>query len=606
MQAPRLLQATAVVVKRYHVDLTDQTVRFEPVLSEDLEDALGGIARATKILADVDVDDPYAPSSPLIMNLGLLSGTRVMTGLRTFFHGYSPLKVSDGGAPGLMWSAGSGHFGTKLRGLGVDEVIFTGRAERPTLLHLTPGEDGEPVVFEFLDASDLGGETVNQRIQGLHGRYPEAHFAVVGPAAEHYESVRYALIALSTDNQLETGDAKPRFCGRGGYGGVMASKNLWAIAADGPDPGRVRGLRDVNREINLGPGSVRYRDTEEDRGGTWRNIKWMHEEGALPEFNFAPTNTGAAVALYRPSVEAGPYEVKAERCYLCGIRCHKNVYDKAPDGEIGPFRAKVDYEPITLLSSNLGIYDPEDVLVLISLADEMGMDSISLGVTLGYVMDYNRRNNEALVDDLSFGDFDGVADAIRAAADGRLPEIGMGVKRLADRTGESGYAMHSKGVEYPAYQPHINPGFPWALAGGHMSMRTFMLYLTERQTDLNYWVNAITESGPLYLMDDITGLCKFANASPDMEAEALRTAVGLDVTGDDLTRVAMRTQLRGYANERRQGFGADDYRLPAEAHGPIGSSNIEVFNTPEFFSELRERVTEKLDRKAAEAGFPTA
>jgi aldehyde:ferredoxin oxidoreductase len=282
------------------------------------------------------------------------------------------------------------------------------------------------------------------------------------------------------------------------------------------------------------------------------------------------------------------------------------VYDKAPDGEIGPFRAKVDYEPITLLSSNLGIYDTEDVLVLISLADEMGMDSISLGVTLGYVMDYNRRNNGALVDGLSFGDFDGVADAIRAAADGRLPEIGMGVKRLADRTGESGYAMHSKGVEYPAYQPHINPGFPWALAGGHMSMRTFMLYLTERQTDLNYWVNAITESGPLYLMDDITGLCKFANASPDMEAEALRTAVGLDVTGDDLTRVAMRTQLRGYANERRQGFGADDYRLPSEAHGPMGTSNIEVFNTPEFFSELRERVTEKLDREAAEAGFSTA
>ncbi len=606
VQAPTLLPPAAFVVNRHHVDLATKEVRFESVQSEDLEDALGGIARATKLLADVDVDDPYAPSSPLVMNLGLLSGTRVMTGLRTFFHGYSPLKVSDSGVPGLMWSAGSGHFGTKLRGLGIDEVIFTGRAERPTLLHLTPGEDGGPAVFEFLDASDLSGATVNDRIQRLHGRYPQAHFAVIGPAGEHHEAVRYASIALSTDNQLESGDAKPRFCGRGGYGGVMASKNLWAIAADGPDPGRVRGLRDINREINVGPGSVRYRDLEGDRGGTWRTMKWMDEERALPEFNFAPTGAGAAVTLYRASVEEGPYEVKAEGCYLCGIHCHKNVYDKAPDGEIGPFRAKVDYEPITLLSSNLGIYDPDEALILIHLADEMGMDSVSLGVTLGYIMDYNRRNSGTLVDGLSFGDFDGVVDAIRAAADGRLPELGMGVKRIADRTGESGYAMHSKGVEYPAYQPHINPGFPWALAGGHMAMRTFMLYVTERQTDLDYWVDAITESGPLYLMDDITGLCKFANASPEMEAEALRIATGLDITGDDLTRVAMRTQLRGYANERRRGFGVDDYRLPAEAHGPMGSTDIDVFNTPEFFAELRERVTEKMDRQAIDAGFPTA
>ncbi len=136
-----MLPVTAVMIRRYHVNLTDQTVRFETVPAEDLEDALGGIARATKLLIDVEVDDPYAPSAPLVMNLGLLSGTRVMTGLRTFFHGYSPLKVSDSGAPGLMWSAGSGHFGTKLRGLGIDEVIFTGRADRPTLIHLTPGAD---------------------------------------------------------------------------------------------------------------------------------------------------------------------------------------------------------------------------------------------------------------------------------------------------------------------------------------------------------------------------------------------------------------------------------------------------------------------------------
>ncbi len=172
--------------------------------------------------------------------------------------------------------------------------------------------------------------------------------------------------------------------------------------------------------------------------------------------------------------------------------------------------------------------------LLIHLSDELGMDSISLGVTLGYVMEYNRRHDADLLGGLSFGDVDGVMAAIQAVAEGLLPDLGGGVKRLSDRLDETGYAMHSKGIEYPAYEPHINPGFPWALAGGHMSMRTFMLYAMERQTDLDYWVDAIAGTGPLYLIDDFTGLCKFANASPEFEAEAIRIATGLDITGDDL------------------------------------------------------------------------
>jgi aldehyde:ferredoxin oxidoreductase len=598
-----LKPATEFEFSRFHVDLTDQTVRHEVVRCEDLEDALGGIARATKLLADVQVDDPYDPVAPLVMNLGLLSGTRVMTGLRTFFHGYSPLKQSVTGQPGLMWSAGSGHFGTKLRGLGIDEVIFTGRADRPTLLHLSPGDEGGPARFQFLDAGDLTGRTVNDRIQDLHGRYSDAHFAVIGPAGENYESVRFASIALSTDNQLKSGDGKPRFCGRGGYGGVMASKNLWAIAADGPNPPRARGLKRINQEINLGEGSARYRDLEHDRGGTWRTMKMMQEAQSLPEYNFAPTGTDASVALLRPSVEDGPYIVQAEGCYLCGIKCHKNVFDQLDDGTTGVFRAKVDFEPITLLSSNLGIFDPDVAFSLIELTDELGMDSISLGVTLGYAMDHNRRTGSDLLGRLGFSDPDGVTEAIQAVAGGRLPELGQGVKRLSEQTGETAYAMHSKGLEYPAYQPHTNPGFPWALAGGHMSMRTFFLYVIERETGVDYWVDAITNRGPLYLMDDITGMCKFANVDPHFEAEALRIATGLDITGEELTSTVMRTFLRGYACERGAGFGNDDYRLPAESHEPMEGSNLPHFNTPEFFEQVQTRVMDALDQQAIAAGF---
>ncbi|MEA2011311.1 MAG: aldehyde ferredoxin oxidoreductase C-terminal domain-containing protein, partial [Actinomycetota bacterium] len=258
------------------------------------------------------------------------------------------------------------------------------------------------------------------------------------------------------------------------------------------------------------------------------------------------------------------------------------------------------------LSFNLGVYDPDTALSLIDLVDEFGMDSISLGVTLGYVMEYNRRNAGDLAGGLAYGQADELMNAIRSVAGGRLPEVGQGVKRLSGQTGETAFAMQSKGVEFPAYLPHTNPGYPWALAGGHMAMRTYLLYFTERQTDVDYWVNAITVSGPMFLMDDITGICKFAGISADLEAEALRLATGIAVTGEELTTAVMNTFLRGYANERRTGFDVDDYRLPADAHGQVGRAEIEVFNTPEFFSELQARVTAKLDSDADAAGFETA
>lgn len=605
-QEAALKPPTAFSVNRYRVDLTTESVSFERVPCEDLEDVLGGIARATKLLAGTVVDDPYDPAAPIVMNLGLLSGTRVMTGLRTYFHGYSPLKMSRSGRPGLMWSAGSGKFGTKLRGLGIDEVVFTGRAASPRLIHLTPADDpdgpGGPATFEFLDASDLAELHVNDRIMTLHGRYPEAHFAVIGPAAQNYETVRYASIALSTENQLKTGDPKARFCGRGGYGGVLASKNLFAIAADAPNPKvSSRGLRDINKEINLGKGSWPYRD--DGAGGTWRQVPLQHKNGILPEFNFNPTGTDAGVALTRPEVEKGPYQIKAESCYLCGIKCHKNVYDDV-DGEAGPFRTKVDYEPFILLSSNLGLYDVDKALDLVALVDELGMDSISLGVSLGHVMEWNRRNPDSpLVDGLSYGDYDAIHAAVNAISEGRLPEVGEGVLRLAMRTGSLDFAMQAKGVEFPAYVPHSNPGYPWALAGGHMSMKTFLLVILEKETGIDYWVDAITNRGPMFLLDDMTGMCKFAALDPTLVAEALGIAAGLEVTADDLRGAVDRTQVRGYASERRVGFEVEDYSLPADAHQPARGSKLPYFNTPEFFEELRSKVIDVFDERAAAYGY---
>src|SRR5689334_438727 len=88
---------------RVTVDLSQEDIRQEVIACRDLDDFLGGIARSFKLLADYDVEDAFAPASPLIMNLGTFSGTDLMTGLRIFFSAYSPLKVANNGRPLAMW-----------------------------------------------------------------------------------------------------------------------------------------------------------------------------------------------------------------------------------------------------------------------------------------------------------------------------------------------------------------------------------------------------------------------------------------------------------------------------------------------------------------------
>jgi len=598
---------------RYNVDLGSGEIACQSHPCEDLEDVLGGIARGFKFIESCPVNDAYDPAATLLMTLGVLSGSNAMTGLRTYFVAYSPLKRSHTGLPSAMWSAGSGKFGTKLRYLDLDEIAFTGRSDSPVLLYIGRESD-EPdaaVTLRLEDASHLVGLKVNAKIQSLAQRYGKnAHFAVIGPAGENYSSVRYAAVALSTENQLKSGDPKPRFCGRGGMGSIMGSKNLIAIVADSVD---VRdpdapSFKDFNIEVAKGDGSARFRDNATDRlGGTWANYVPLNQKHALPEMNFNPTGTEASFALHRQTVQdSGQFVIKDESCFRCGIKCHKNVYDIDDEGKAGTFRAKLDYEPLNLLASNLGIFDADQACTIVELVDELGFDSISCGVSLSYLMEYNRRHaddGKALPEGPRYGDFRSVIKAVTDAALGQDQRLGQGVLRIGEELGDPDYAMHCKGLELPAYLPQTNPGYPWAMAGGHMSMRTFLLLLFEGDTSMDYWVGAITDPdrGLVQFPYDMVGICKFAGMGAPAIAAAVAELTGLDVTADSLREMTVRTFLRGYRLEKLQGMTIEDYSLPADAFNEYPSIELPDFVSQEFFSELQGQVTEIFDRMLQES-----
>ena len=150
-------------------------------------------------------------------------------------------------------------------------------------------------------------------------------------------------------------------------------------------------------------------------------------------------------------------EVKGVDPY-CNARCGIVVKD-AEGGN-----AEVDYENITMLGSNIGITDLGEAAALNRLADEYGLDTISLGSNLAFLMEASEKG---LIDEkLQWGDFDGckrvIAEIVNNKGLGQI--VYGGVKKAAERLGSESndWAMEVKGMEISAYTCQSLPGMALA------------------------------------------------------------------------------------------------------------------------------------------------
>ena len=254
----------------------------------------------------------------------------------------------------------------------------------------------------------------------------------------------------------------------------------------------------------------------------------------------------------------------------------------------------------------LGLHEAGPAAALIHLCDNCGMDAISIGVTVSYVLSYNERHpDHKLFNGATFGDFDKIRELVEQTGYGSLPGIGHGLKRLSEETGETSYAYHVKGLELPAYQPETNPGYAWAIAGGHMSMGTYGMLAREGTTDLDAWVKAITQEKLQIVGFDMIGLCKFFDIvngiGTDMVVDCLKAECGLEVTKEDLRAAVKRAFLRGLALELRQGYSQAEFCLPAEVtENPNPHIALPGLTTPEFLNELAARVWDVFERELRE------
>ena len=526
---------------------------------------LGGRGLGTRLIMDFcdPACDPLGPGNVMAIALSPLTGTTAPTAGRGHAVFKSPLT-------GAIGSANSGgRWGKVMKGTGYDALVITGAAKSPVYLSISDRGASLAERVQLLDASGLWGKTVPETTAALNTTHGDkSSVLAIGPAGEN--RVRFATLM----NDLN------RAYGRGGPGAVLGSKNLKAVVVSGAgktsvsDAELLKQVVEQTRHVMKAVPTTKRVMRELGTAGLVHLINFM---GILPHHNFRDC-THVEALLDQISGEAVTAKIltKAGACFGCPIMCqrHTHVGDKIGEGP--------EYETMALMGPLLDVYDLEAITLGNYAANELGLDTMSLGGALACAAELFE------AEALSPADFGG--DAVRFGDAGIYPGIvkqiaerrglgdliGEGAREMARRAGRPDLAMTVKGLELPAYDPrgmpaqalgymtsptgacHLRGGYSVSLAyfGGYKEVPRYLI----RQAALT----AINQQN-LGIIQDSLGICRFTGYAVGSQhwARIFSAVTGEETGSNDLEHAAERIATLERLFNNRAGLGRADDDLPA-------------------------------------------
>ncbi len=348
------------------VDLTSGEIENTSLPADAMPLILGGKGLGAWLLYHEQPGGvaPLSPENHLIFHNGPLTGTTAPTAGRFGCTTRSPATgtYSD--------SYCGGYWGQKLKYAGFDALVLTGCAPEPSILLI----DGNQAKIK--PAAHLWGLNITETTNRLWEEFGrDWQSLVIGPPGEKQRNI--AGIFNET-----------RALARGGVGAVMGSKNLKAIVVRGNGYVKVHAPEKYQRALQLAFRAVRMSSeiTLLSKEGTANILEIVNVMGALPTRNFQGGHFEAAEAV--SGWAFGKHEwVKDYACFGCPIACGKYTRP-LEDGVLieGP-----EYETIYAFGPNCAIGDRETIMRLNWWCDEYGLDTISTGGVVGFVMEMFER-----------------------------------------------------------------------------------------------------------------------------------------------------------------------------------------------------------------------
>ncbi len=529
-----------------------------------------------------------------------------------------------------------GYFGPFLKFSGWDALEIQGKAKKDVVIII----DGTLGKIMIEDAHELPNEA-HRICDGLTARYggdnkKQVSVVTAGPGAER---TKFGCLNFSWYDAPKK-VVRYKQAGRGGIGTVFRDKKIKALVAKAPNfnvktnhPADLEGLKEVAR---LHSNEIRTLDPKQNEMsivGTTHLIPIMNEFDLLPVHNFKfgshPDADKIGSDAYRKRFTKG-----FDGCWIgCSVACSHGVMDF--ELKTGPFKGhKVfvdgpEYETIAGVGSNCGIFDPDWILEMNFYCDTYGLDTISVGTSIAFVMECYERGligKEAFGGlELNFGNKDAAMEIVHqmARGEGFGKIMGQGIRYMkslfaekygADTNILQDIGMEAKGLEYSEYVTKESlaqqGGYGLALKGPqhdeawlifldmvHKLMPTF-----EQKAEALHWF-------PMFrTWFGLCGLCKLPwndivpedNKSTHEPAKVMKhvgwyaqyfsSVTGRKSTPDDLIRMSEKVYNFQRIFNLRMGFGRREHdSIPYRSMGPVTVEEYES-RQERYDKQLREEV----------------
>lgn len=531
------------------INLSDNSVETVPLDMEMARLFLGGRGLGARLLWDLvgPEVEPLSPENVLIFTTGPITASSSQTSNRFNVSTKSPLTET------ILHANSGGWWGMQFKRTGHDALIVRGKAEKPVMIEITP--DG----VQIKDAQHLWGKSVFETTEALGQNRNRRNVLCIGPAGEN--KVRIA--AIMND--------KERALARGGGGAVMGSKNLKAIVVEGKDRNRPEDqdqfkfmLYETGKLLKASP----LTSQALPEFGTAVVMNVVNEIGALPTRNFQQSQFEGADKISGETI-TDEILVKNQACWACPITCTRiSKTESGKEGE-GP-----EFESAWAFGAQCGIDDLDAITEANFLCNDLGLDTISMGNTIGCAMELAEKG--ILDIDLGFGQASKLLALINDTAyrNGIGAELAEGSYRMAEKFGAPQLSMSVKKLEMPAYDPRGMQGQGLVYATGNRGAchetgnmlgpevlalpRLLDRFATQGKAGI---VSVHQDSAAVI---DSLVYCKFVNMAVGVEffARTITAVTGELFSEEDLMMVGERVWTLERLYNLREGFTDEDDTLP--------------------------------------------
>jgi aldehyde:ferredoxin oxidoreductase len=533
---------------------------------------LGGRGLIARILLDEvpPICEPLGPLNKLIFTPGLLVGHMLSSCDRISVGGKSPLTG------GVKEANAGGTTGLHLMFLGIRALIIEDKPIEDAWSVLFINRDG----INFEPADGLIGCGVYECARKLIEKYgSKIAVAVIGQGGE------MQCLAAGIQN-LDKENLPSRIAARGGLGALMGSKKIKALVIDAngaqkppiahPDEFR-QAQRVFTKALMEQPQTAVYRDY-----GTAGMARMSNGFGGIPTRNFSQGQFEKIETI------SGEYmrDVILERdgdgnpthaCMPgCTIRCSNNYADSNGQSIVSP----LEYETIGLLGSNLGISDLDIIAKINWLVNDLGLDSIEVGASIGVAVEAGL---------IQFGDGDRAMQLVNEIKQntplGRLLASGA---TITGRVLGIEHVPAVKGQAMSAYEPRAIKGTGVTYATSPQGAdHTSGLTIRSKINHLDpQGQAALSRSVQINMAGyDTLGACIFTgsgfSAAPDTIRDLLNARYNWNVNSDILQVLGKESLKLEREFNKRAGFTQADDRLPEWMTRELLPPHNVVFDVPE-------------------------